>query len=116
MLHIFSNRDPSQKLSNPVPSKGRVVMLSTRRHISVLPVSVGSLPALCTRPVPTPRNKAEKETDNSTATKRCTKARRRTTAGMLVRTIRRPPIKKQLQEVAELAFQRSHSTIVRIVP
>src|ERR1700739_2607523 len=44
MLHIVCSREPSQKLSKPVPNRGFAVIPRTKFQIAVRPVRVGSRP------------------------------------------------------------------------
>src|SRR6267378_8643134 len=115
MLHIFSSRLPSQKLSKPVPTSGLAVIPRTRRQISVRPVRVDSLPTVPTSPPEVSKKTANEETESTPITRRWMKTGILTTQRRLVITSVRLAKMKHDMEVAELTTARSQTTIVNRV-
>src|SRR5215472_6776233 len=116
MLHSFSSRGPSQKLSNPAPSKGLGANAIRVAQRSVRPVSVGFLPTAVRRKLPTLRNNTQKQKVRTKATKTCTNIRLRTIRGELVTTNKALAITKQASDVIELAIQKSQTVIATSAP
>src|SRR6266404_27436 len=80
MLHIFSSRGPSQKLSKPVPNNGLRTRVRSTPQTSVRSVSVGFRPIVARTPGLTPRNTIEEEITSMTTVRACT------TAGLRIAT------------------------------
>src|SRR5438094_4769091 len=91
-------------------------MLRTRCQIAVRPVSVGSLPIVSKTPDPRSRNRTDAEAHTSDNTRTCKSNGRRITQPRLVAAINTVANRKEDSDVIELAFQKSHSTIVRRAP
>src|SRR5690348_9281875 len=109
MLHILCSRDPSQKLSNPVPRSGFPVMSRTRFHIAVRPVSVGSRSTMerssgATKMAPSDRHR-------KATTRIWTTARLRKNAHEFVPTSSTPAAKEQESEVMEFVIQKSQQAV-----
>src|SRR3984957_15540291 len=68
------SRDPSQKVSKPVPIKGLVCRPKTKAQISLRPVSVGSFPNDWTKPPPGLKNRAVTARPSTVRTAKCTGA------------------------------------------
>src|SRR2546421_6756732 len=113
MRHIFSRRDPSQKLSNPVPSHGSRTRLRRTPHTSVRSVRVGFLPIACKAAGLTLKNRTETEAAIIRAMTRCITPGLRLTARKAVTRSKELAIRKQDKDVIELVIQNSQNTMAR---
>src|SRR5260370_31447992 len=104
MFHIFWRRGPSQKLSKPVPKNGLSAMLRTWFQMSVRPVRVEFLPKVPRRPPPESEKRANEDTATMLNTKAWVNSGIRRNHARFVSRIKIPAIRKQDNDVAELAL------------
>src|SRR5215472_15030062 len=105
------SREPSQKLSKPVPTNELAESFRSRGHISVRSVRVGLLPITSRTLGLAPKKRTATHASNISAITKCRPAGLLVFERRLSQSSKAAPITKQTHDVIESAMQSNHRMI-----